>query len=229
MKTPRQRGSRQLDWRALMWFRFRQQSGESAPDRKMLRDLILDNFVSLTIPAPCSDRGIVEKIAAHARKPIPIDYLCSDLDEKVSVRGQTVFCPPGDHLDEIAQDYPGLYWWLSEKGLRMEILRGDGRIPSFDQFAGRLMSETGPTTGRKYRSQADFNAIAEQLDKAGFVLGENLQGQHRKELALCNQKNPRKKIATFSEAIQPKKRCGLRRGVLRRLYDAESKFRNRAG
>jgi hypothetical protein len=212
------------DWQTLMWSRFRQESLNSAVSRRRLRDLIRANFVSHSIPPPCSDRVIIQCISAAAQKPIPIDHLCSELDGIVLSRGRVVFGSPGKYFDEIAQNYPELYWWLSDKGLRMEKFRANKRSPDFDQFAGHLVSQVRSKQGRKYLKQADYRAIAEEIDKAGFSLRENLQGKYPKMLDHWNQKHSDKTIKTFCQAVNAKQPPALRRGVLRRLYRAESKI-----
>lgn len=190
------------DLQSLMWSRFRRESLKSAASRRRLRDLIYANFASLSIPAPCSERDIVLRIAADSQKPIPIDHLCSELDSIVLSRGVGVFGSPGKYFDEIAHNYPDLYWWLSDKGLRMEIFRENKRSPDFNQFAGQLMSQTRSKRDRKYFSQSDYQMIAEQIDKAGFPLRDNLQGKYSQILSRWNQYHPDKKIETFREAIQ---------------------------
>ena len=214
------------EWQILFWSRFRRESLNSAISRKRLRDLLLHNFVSTSVRAPCSHRDVVERIAADARMPIPIDYLCSELGDKVFSRGRAVFGSPGKYFDEIAQNYPGLHWWLSDRGLRMEILRGNGRLPSFDELAGHLMFQARSNRNEKHLKQSNYEAIAEEIDKAGFPVLKHLPRQYRKMLALWNQKHPGQKIKTFRDAIQAKQPRDLRRGVLRCLYYAEEKVRD---
>lgn len=235
MPTRKNRRKRETDWHGLLgqqwwqvpfWFRFRRESLNVAASRKLFRDLILDNFVSVSISTPCSLRDTVERITADAQRPIPIDYLCSELTEPVTMRGRVAFGSPGKYFDQFAQNYPGLYWWLSDKGLRMEIISGNERVPSFDALAGHLMSQARSTRYPKYLSPDDYLVIAEQLDKAGFPLREQLQGKYRKLLAHWNQRHPSRTIKTFSDAIQAKQPRELSRGVRRRLYYAEVKVRN---
>jgi|HubBroStandDraft_1064217.scaffolds.fasta_scaffold14327_3 hypothetical protein len=235
MLSRRKRKERETKWHGLLgqqwwqiplWFRFRRESLNVAASRKLLRDLILDNSVSVSISAPYSLRDMVQRIASGAQRPIPIDYLCSELSEPVHTRGGVAFGSPGKYFDQFAQNYPDLHWWLSDKGLRMEIVGGNERVPSFDALAGHLMSQARSTRDPKYLSLNDYLVIAEELDKAGFLLREHLQGKYREVLAQWNQRHSGRTIKTFRDAIQAKQPRELWRGVRRRLYYAELKFRN---
>jgi hypothetical protein len=227
MRSRRKHTSHEADWLGLFWFRFGVELPVTFAKRRRIRDLLRNNFASLSFGVPCSHREIVESIGANAQIPIPIDYLCSELDNTIVSAGKVVFGSPGKYFDEIAMNYSDLYWWLSEKGLRMEVVKDNRRV-SFDDFAGHLMSEARCNRGTKYLSQNDYLVIADQLDKAGFLLRDHLQGKYRKVLALWNQKRPGETIKTFREAIQSEEVPKLRRGVLRSLYYAESKYRNGA-
>lgn len=211
------------------WSRLKPESLNSSANRKLFRDLILENPISTSVPGPYSDLDVIKKVAADAHKPIPIDYLCSELGDepKRLTRARVLFGYPGQYLDEIANDYSGLYWWLSDKGLRMEILGGDGRLPSFDEMAGQLMIDAKANSNGKYLKQPDYEAITSEIDKAGFLLREQLPKKYREELADWNQKHPNKTIKTFVDAVRAKLPLGLRRGVLRCLYYAEEKLRKR--
>jgi hypothetical protein len=213
-------------WQVLLWSRLRLECLSSAASCRLFRDLILENFVSLSISGPHSLRDKVERIATDAHKPIPIDYLCWELGDRLLSGASAVFGCPGENFNRIARNFPELYWCLSDKGLRMEILgKNDGPV-SFDALAGHLLSQARSSRGPKRLLLTDYLVIAEELDKAGFRLLDQLQGQYRRNLAVWNQKHPNNAIKTFREAIGAKQPSELWRGVRRRLYYAEEKIRN---
>lgn len=213
------------NWQLILsWLRFNQKSLNNAASRKRFRDLILDNHVSATVPGPYHQRDVVENVAARAQKPIPIDYLCAQLGEKLLPRGQVLFGSPGKYIDEIALNYPSVYWWLSDQGLRMEVLGSDGRLPSFDELAGQLVVQAREDRKGQNLRQSDYLTIAEEIDKAGFPVKEHLPKKYREKLADWNQKHPGRTIKTFVDALRAKG-CELGRGIRRRFYYAEEKLR----
>lgn len=99
------------------------------------------------------------------------------------------------------------------------------QLSAFDELAGRLMIEARPRrlkNGRSPRSEEDKLLLA--LDKAGFTPLKHLGREWRKQLSDWNQKNSKKlgTIQTFQAAAHNPR---FRRGVLKRLYDAEQKYR----
>jgi hypothetical protein len=84
-------------------------------------ELISGNFVSYTVPAPASLRKIVEEIAEHSQKPIPVEFLAEALSEPVLSRGNVLFGSPGDCIDGIVANYNNLEWWISNKGLNVTV------------------------------------------------------------------------------------------------------------
>ena len=77
--------------------------------------------MSHTVPAPASMRKIVEEIAYHSQKPIPIHSLAEALSEPVLSRGKVLFGSPGDCIDGIMANYDNLEWWISYKGLNVTV------------------------------------------------------------------------------------------------------------
>lgn len=119
----------EIEWNRFLWDR-------SSRNLLAIRDLGND-FVSLTVPAPCTARDVVEKIAREARNPIPIQSLSADLNLTKMVRGRVCFDDLGILFNQIATHYPTMYWWVSERGLNFENVPAD--LSSFDGLAGKLM------------------------------------------------------------------------------------------
>jgi hypothetical protein len=115
----------------LLWSRF--SFYDNFADDAAFRRLILDNFASLTVEAPCTHRQIVEKISEESHVRIPIESLAECLSETIFVRGRTVFGRPGDEFDHIAENYENMQWWLTEKGLNISITE-----PVHRRLAARL-------------------------------------------------------------------------------------------
>ena len=98
-------------------------------------------------------------------------------------------------------------------------------LSSFDELAGRLMFEVRARrtdTGRL--PSAELDTVLRALDKAGFKPLDHLPPRWRNQLSEWNQKNSRKNgaIQTFLAAAQ---NARFRRGVSKRLYEAEKKYR----
>ena len=73
---------------------------------------------------------------------IPIDSLPEELSARKLIRGATFFGLAGVCLDPIAGSFPGMQWWVSDKGLSMAILDPElSVLPPFDELAGRLTAE----------------------------------------------------------------------------------------
>jgi hypothetical protein len=165
----------------------------------------------------------VKQIAKHSEKPIPINSLSNALNQTVLPRGRTIFGFPGNYLDQIARNYDGMRWWVSENGVNMEVIASiGGNISPFDERAGRLMFEA-----RSHRLSngrlplAEYSKIVDILDRAGFKPLDYLRGEFRKELAAWNQKYPKRAIHTFEKGLDSKLSLA-RRGIQKRLYRAES-------
>jgi hypothetical protein len=121
-----------------------------------------------------------------------------------------------------------LEWWISDQGLNVGPERKpEARLSPFDQMAGKLMSEARSRKKGKYLAHVEYENIAGRLDEAEFKLLDHIVGEAREQLAKWNQRNPRKAIKTFCGAIpkaHPRGLEGLRRAVLKRLYQAAEKF-----
>lgn len=114
-----------------LWRNF---SYEKTSKTSKFRELLICNFVSLSIPANRTHRDVVKQIARESH--IPVDRLCDDLDLPVFPRGQAIFGYPGDEFDQIADNYDNMQWWVSDTGLNMTIVKPahTPHIPTFDEL-----------------------------------------------------------------------------------------------
>lgn len=213
-------GARCLPW---PWSRFSYQRTVSEGGRKVYREMVVDNFISHSVPAPCTHREVVEQIAKNSRKRIPVDSLPNDLATNIFPRGQTIFGFSGDRFDQIARNYKDMWWWVSKRGLRMEVVPTiEINLSSFDALAGKLMREAkSQRLGNGRLPAAIYTTIGLALDRNGFKPVHHLEGRSRKSLAERNQKHPFRAVHTFDQAL---KLPWLRTAVKRRLYRAADKF-----
>lgn len=181
--------------------------------------LILENFVSTSVPAYSTHRDLVEKIARESTKPIPIASIPDDLSQRKFIRGKTVHGSVGDEIDKIAAQYENIYWWISKEGLTMAIVSPSApKLCPFDVLAGKFCVDRW-NNGRL--SKQDLMVIAKELDAAGFLLREQLQPAQWKLIAEYNQRNPRRPIKTFEKASLHRR---FVRAVRRRMYVARKKY-----
>jgi hypothetical protein len=149
------------------WQRLNYQRTLEAGGRELYDDLILANFISHSASAPCTMREVVEQIAQHSRKPIPIESLADCLIRPMLSRGKTLFGCPGSCLDQVVGNYENLEWWISKKGLNITI----GGPPSMPK-----QPDAQSPTARKLsvflcHASADKTQVRElyqRLDQAGF-------------------------------------------------------------
>jgi hypothetical protein len=116
----------------LLWRNF---SYEKTSKTSKFRELLIYNFVSLSVPAHQTHRDVVEQIARESH--IPVESLSDDLNQPVFSRGQAIFGFAGDQFDQIADDYDNMQWWISDIGLNMAIVvpaTSDTRIPTLDDL-----------------------------------------------------------------------------------------------
>jgi hypothetical protein len=214
---------------SIRWRRFNSRKTSAIGGTKLFRHAILENIVSCTVPAPCTDRDIVEQIAAQAQKPIPIESLPDVLSQQVRYRGRACFGFCGDTIDQVARNYPAMQWWISRNGLNIEVSPPSG-LPEFDALAGKLMFDVRPRRGENnHLPIEEYKKIACQLDHAGFKPVDHLEGEYRDKLAEWNQKHPRKAVNTFSDALCSKvTELKLRRAVQKRLSRAEAAWKRQS-
>ncbi len=204
-----------------IWSRFSSDLTTKSGGRELYRDLIVNNYASCSIAAPCTDRDVIMEIAKRSQRVIPVDSLPNNLN--TLLRGRVVFGFPGNYFDQIARNYEGMHWWMSERGLNMQILVNTNEdISAFDELAGKLMYEAWLhrlPNGRLLTSE--YVKIFGKLDMAGFGPLDFLTGESRKKLANWNQKKPNRAIHTFIELFNSKHALP-RRGILKRLNRSKS-------
>src|ERR1700675_4780390 len=158
-----------------------------------------DSFVSLTMPARSTHRDALEAIARQCQPPIAIESLAKNLGENQFLRGKTIFRLASDAIDDIAQQYEDMRWWMSKNGLNMvNVPKAAKTISRFDELAGKLYVE-GSKDNRL--SKGLLIAIAKALDDAHLPLSE-LQPAQRAPISDFNQRNARQAVKSFVEACR---------------------------
>jgi hypothetical protein len=205
------------------WTRF---SNERTP--KTAREWLcnrLENHIGCTVSAPCSLGQVVTAICEKAQHAIPIELLSLQLQTPVLSRALVTFGSAWNEIDKIANNYPNMKWWISERGLTMQVVIPPPPPQDFDQLAGKLVFEMRQKFPKRSLSRDQYLEIAAQLDN--FNVLDLLPKGPREELAAWNEKNGQGAIHTFSEAIAAKQPRGLGRETIRRLYRAHDKFKRR--
>jgi hypothetical protein len=62
-------------------------------------------------------RDVINAIAEHSAKPFSIDAVAQELDQPILSRGNTLFGETGNCIDQVVENYPGVQWWFTSKGL----------------------------------------------------------------------------------------------------------------
>jgi len=175
-----------------------------------------DSFVSLTIPPRSTHRDAVQAIAKHCQ--IAIESLGGNLGERQFPRGKTIFDLGGNAIDDIAQQYEDMCWWMSKNGLNIvDVPRATAKISRFDELAGKLYVD-GSKDGKL--SEELLFTIAKALDEADFSL-KNLQPAQWKVISKYNQKNARHAVKSLEQASRHPR---LVRSVRKRLYVARQRY-----
>lgn len=180
--------------------------------------LLKNNFVSLTVPGPCTLSEVVKGIASCAATPVPIESLSDELNATKLGRGKVCFDCAGDLFNQIATNYPDMRWWISATGLNMEIVFPDPVLSPFDELAGKLTIDNW----NGGLSKIALWTIASELDKAEFILRKELQAAQWKIIAAHNQKYSKKTIRNFQQAARDPR---FVRSVRKRLYLARARFK----
>jgi hypothetical protein len=182
------------------------------------RGLLLNNFASISVPAPCTHRDVVEAIATRSQLPLAIASVTDELNRTTLIRGKSIFSLAGNAIDKIVVQYEGMRWWISKEGLNIAIVPPAAPpLSRFDQLAGKLYVDKSKNGAL---SKEALMAIATELDTAQFSLKEELQRGQWKAIALHNQKYSRRPIKTFKKACE-----GIfARSVRRRLYVARDRY-----
>jgi hypothetical protein len=125
----------------------------------------------------------------------------------------------GTCLDQIANNYPDMFWRITDNGLNVGRLKAI-RIAlfKFDEFAGKLTRENA---GNRRLSKEALRTIAKGLDEKGFRPINFLQDKQKNILDKHHADFPEKPIGTFQAAIRYPQ---FARFVRRRLYVARDEF-----
>jgi hypothetical protein len=212
-KTSRKRVSKRPEI-GMLWTRYRDDKTS-----RQAYELLSYNYVNSSYTRGITVRGIVELMAAKAVIPIPIESLCEELTGPLLSRGGVVFGYVGKFLDELAESFPDMYWWISDVGLNFKVLPPDvPELSAFDQLAGGLTVENW--ANGKLLSDA-VPAIADALDNAGFSVSDELQPAQWKAIAEHNQKYSRRAVKTFRDIVL---KPTFVRFFKKRLYTARDRF-----
>jgi hypothetical protein len=114
---------------------------------QLYNDLIAANFISHSVGPSRTVRELIEELAAHSNKPIPIDSICATFGEQRAPRGSVFFGNPGNHLEEILSAYPKVRWWISSRGLNVEGDNPDSEVSE------RSKEQPAPPAARGTRPQ----------------------------------------------------------------------------
>ncbi len=208
---------RRTDWP--YWSRF---MPECSTNNRETRDLFVRSFVSISVPASATFREEVTRIATGAVYPVTIESLPDRLDSNKSPRGRAYFGLVGDVLDRIAENFPNMRWWISERGLNMAIVPPCETLSDFDRFAGPLCVKYWENGAL---SKTDLKLIARDLDAKASEMGhpflDIFEPAARKTISEYNQKHTKVAIKTFDQAIVHPIFVRL---VRRRLYRARYRF-----
>ena len=198
-----------------LWSRIRP---DKCHDVQRTLQLMVDSVVSCSVPGPHSNRDSVEQIARNASTPIEVESLSEALAKPILPRSAVFFGRLGDVLDEIAANYPDLYWWVSENGLNMASVDPNHVLPDpFDELAGSLTIQHWKNGKLSAKSLLE---IAAELDKNCFLVKENLQPGEWQCIAEHNQRRAKEPIRTFVGAAKHRR---FGRLVRRCLYRARRK------
>ena len=99
------------------WSHFNSQRTIDSGGQHLYENLIPDNFVAFTVPAPCSMLKIVTAITERSTNPIPIDSMSDELAQPVLPRGKVLFGSTGDCIEQVVDNYSQMEWWFTSKGL----------------------------------------------------------------------------------------------------------------
>jgi hypothetical protein len=218
---PRHRSHARKSKRKSSWQRFDlERTNQTSGDVNFWRNTL----VSLVIPPNSTPRHALEHIASKLQPPLPIEVIHSDLNKIRFPRGKTIFGLALDEIDTIAANYEGMVWWVSKRGLNVDLVSPlQPRLSDFDELAGRLCAEG--SNGRRI-SKKLLLSIATQLDDAGFSLKDTLQRAQRLRISQHNQQYSKATIKTFVAACShPRFSYQIRR----RLYVARDRYMKARG
>jgi hypothetical protein len=178
-------------WR--FWSRFSEY--DNTVDQETLRQLAEDNFVSHTVSAPGTRLDVVFQMAQRAQTPVTVESVPDRLADDKLIRGHVIFEPLGNALDNMAQNYPGMYWWLTERGINMAVteplhirlgrrLENEvGTLPpqqrgyAFEKFLDMLFAVSGLSPRKSFRLIGEQIDGSFQLDHTTYLVEAKWQGE----------------------------------------------------
>jgi hypothetical protein len=114
------------------------------------KQLIAENSISHSVAGSPTVRELIEEIARHSTQPIPIESITAPFGEQRSPRGHAFFGNPGDYLEQMLGNHPGVRWWISSRGLNVHAETADGKASERSQ----------DTTQAKTREMRDEKSTA---------------------------------------------------------------------
>lgn len=184
--------------------------------------MLAGNHVNISVPGGASHAEQIRTLAEGANKPLAIAHLDPILDIEKSIRGAVFSADLGRVLNDIAISYRDMIWGLSDDGLFMQVEEpppNTAGLSNFDKIAGEMY------VGRSLNgrlSSADLHAVAAALDDSGETLKGSLQPKQWAAIAFHNQKNARRPVKTFTDAMAHPDFATF---VRRRLYVARDAYK----
>lgn len=145
---------------------------------KLANDLIFNNFANISVPAPATERTVIERVAKDSFKPFTINSLPKFFEEHHLIRGRVYSQHVWEVLDELAMR-TNVYWWYSEAGLGMAQLT---QLFSLAVFLGELILFR---VGNRTEAQMDTPAVPESASVRDFRTVSPLQEADMPKLWRC--------------------------------------------
>ncbi len=107
---------------------------ENTSKSSSYRDLLVQQFVNISVPQNHTNRDVLELISRESH--IPIESVPEDLTKPVHPGSRVVFEFAGGAIDAIARNYKNMRWWVSDVGLKMAIVipPSPPHIPTLDEL-----------------------------------------------------------------------------------------------
>jgi hypothetical protein len=107
---------------------------ENTSKSSRYRDLLVQQFVSISVPPNHTNRDVLELISRESH--IPIESVPEELTKPVDPGSRVVFGFAGVAIDEIACNYVNMRWWVSDGGLKMAMVVAPNppHIPTLDEL-----------------------------------------------------------------------------------------------
>ncbi len=135
---------------------------------QLYNQLIAENFISHSVAGSATARELIEEIARHSAQPIPIESITATLGEERAARGYSFFGNPGDYLEQILGNQPGVRWWISSHGLNVHA----------------ETTEDDVSDGSQKKTEAKSRAMPDEMASPGADRPTN-DGLEERELVAC--------------------------------------------